>query len=849
MHKALKRRHERCNRSALSRLPLATAIYLAVSSMAFAQEVVQDPAAPEATNESADQRAATLDTVTVTAQKRTENLQKVPISIQVLGEQKLQELNITDFDDYAKFAPSVSYQSLGPGFAQVYMRGVASGGDGNHSTSLPSVGMYLDEQPITTIQGALDLHLYDINRVEVLAGPQGTLYGASSQAGTIRIITNKPDPSGFSAGYALEANTISDGGNGYVAEGFVNVPLAENAAIRLVGWREKEAGFIDNVEGDRQFPSWGGSVSNRDCTSTELLVCTERAEDDYNDIETTGARLALKVDFNENWSVTPSVMGQKQTTNGLFAFDPALGDLKVKHFYPERSEDSWMQAALTVEGKIGNFDVTYAFANLNRDDEVDSDYSDYSFWYDTIAGYGASIYNDAGELINPSQYIQGKDKYEKTSHELRITSPEDWRLRFVGGVFWQEQEHDIQQDYRIDGFRDSDAVPGWPDSVWLTKQFRVDRDQAVFGEVSYDITDQLTVNAGMRFFKVDNSLKGFHGFTGYIVDDPDDATDAFCADPATPYKNAPCVNIDKRIRENDHIGKLNLTYELSDTKLIYATWSEGYRPGGNNRRGSLPPYVSDYLTNYEFGWKTTWFDNRLAFNGSVFRQEWEDFQFSILGANGLTEVKNANQAQIDGVEMELNWAATYNLRLSGGAAFYDAKLTENFCGWTDEAGNSVTDCPPGTLNPNGTFDDPSDDTAVEGPEAPDGTRLPVTPKFKGNLTARYTFDIGSLETYVQGAYVHVGERTSDLRLLERGILGDLAAYDVFDFAVGVRKDNWALDFFLSNAFDERAEISRFAQCAETVCGAAGVVPEYPNGQIYTVTNQPRTFGIRFSQNF
>ena len=165
------------------------------------------------------------ENVIVTAQKRAENLQDVPVSIQAIGTAALEQLHVIDFDDYVQHLPSVSYQTFGPGFAQVYMRGVASGGDGNHSGSLPSVGMYLDEQPITTIQGALDVHLYDIARVEALAGPQGTLYGASSQAGTMRIITNKPDASAFSAGYDLEGNTVTDGGTGYLAQGFVNMPL------------------------------------------------------------------------------------------------------------------------------------------------------------------------------------------------------------------------------------------------------------------------------------------------------------------------------------------------------------------------------------------------------------------------------------------------------------------------------------------------------------------------------------------------------------------------------------------------------------------------------------------------
>ncbi|KAF1716334.1 TonB-dependent receptor [Pseudoxanthomonas yeongjuensis] len=834
--------------STFARLPLAAAIYLAVGSAAFAQEAAPAPA-PQKNTE-----AATLDTITVTAQKRTENLQKVPISIQVLGNEKLEELNVTDFEDYVKYLPSVSYQTFGPGFAQIYMRGVSSGGDGNHSGPLPSVGVYLDEQPVTTIQGPLDIHIYDVARVEVLAGPQGTLYGASSQAGTMRIITNKPDPSGFEAGYSLEANSVSHGGIGHIAEGFVNIPVTDTAAIRLVGWNQHDAGYIDNREGDRQFPirdteadpdavpSWGGVVSNRDCTSTDLLVCTGRAKDNYNDVDTTGARLALKVNLNDNWTISPTVMGQTATANGSFAFDENVGDLAVSHAYRERSEDKWVQAALTVEGKIGNFDVTYAFAHLKRDDEVDSDYSDYSFWYDTLYAYGGSIYNDNGDLINPSQYIKGKDGYKKTSHELRIASPQENRLRFVGGLFWQDQRHDIQQDYIIDGLATDSSVPGWPGTLWLTKQIREDHDEAVFGELSFDFTDKLTATAGFRSFRVDNTLKGFHGFRSYIEDDPDSDTDAFCANPDTPFMNSPCVNIDKGVREHDTIGKFNLTYHFDDSKMVYATWSEGYRPGGNNRRGSLPPYMSDYLTNYELGWKTTWFDNSLSFNGSVFRQEWKDFQFAILGANGLTEIKNANQARINGMEMELNWAATYNLNISGGAAFYDAKLTENFCGLTDAEGTPITDCPVGVINP---------DTGEEfaGPEAPSGTRLPVTPKFKGNLTARYNFNLGGFDAYVQGAVVHVGQRTSDLRLAEREILGSLPAYTTADFSAGIAKGSWAVDLFLSNAFDERAVISRFAQCAESVCGAAGVVPEYPNGQIYTVTNQPRMFGVRFSQKF
>jgi iron complex outermembrane receptor protein len=820
MHKSIKARPKTSGAAKLARLPLAAAIYFAISSTAFAQDA--EPAADK------QNETTSLETVTVTAQKREENLQEVPINIQVLGTQQLEDLNVSDFDDYVKYLPSVSYQSAGPGFAQIYMRGVASGGDGNHSGSLPSVGVYLDEQPITTIQGPLDVHVYDVERVEALSGPQGTLYGASSQAGTLRIITNKPDPSAFSAGYGVEVNTISHGGTGYVTEGFLNQPISESAAIRLVGWHKYDAGYIDNVFGTRTFPSW-----DDDSGGNGTIDNAEQAEDNYNDVETTGARFALKLDLNEDWTISPTLMGQRQTSHGSFAFDPEVGDLALTHFYREHAEDRWAQAALTVEGKIGNFDLTYAFAHLKRDVDVDSDYSDYSFWYDTLYAYGQYLCSELdadgcvpGTLVNPSQYIQGVDGYKKDSHELRLASPQDERFRFVVGVFLQDQKHSIEQRYLIDGdLADELSVTGWPDTLWLTQQNREDKDSAVFGEMSFDITEQLTATLGARFFKVDNTLKGFFGFSEGVSGSTGEAA---CFDE-TDFDGAPCINLDKRVKEDDHIGRFNLTYQINDDVMVYGTWSEGYRPGGINRRGSLPPYLSDFLTNYEVGLKSAWLDNTVIFNASLFRQDWEDFQFSILGANGLTEIKNANQAQIDGLEMDLNWAATYNLSISGGFSFFDAELSANYCGFTDDNGIPVTEC--------------------DAPQAPSGTQLPVTPKFKGNLTARYTADVGDYQVYGQGIVAHTGERESDLRIATRDILGDLDAYTTVDFSAGVRRDNWTVEFYVNNLFDERAEINRFTQCSESICGASGVVDDYPNGQIYTVTNQPRTFGVKFSQEF
>ncbi|MGV8922322.1 MAG: TonB-dependent receptor [Thermomonas sp.] len=843
-------------RHGLRRLPLAVAVAMASSSMAFAPMAFAQSTQPQSTEakptdapSAQEKTARTLDTITVTAQKREENLQKVPISIQVIGNQQLEQQNVASFADYAKLLPSLSFGNAGggvfsgPGFVQVYMRGVASGGDGNHSGSQPSVGMYLDEQPITSNQGALDIHMYDIERVEALAGPQGTLYGASSQAGTVRIITRKPDPSAFSAGYSVEGNSISGGGVGHVLEGFVNIPLNNNhAAVRLVGWQKHDAGYVDNLHGTRTYPTSGIVDDN-----------TNLAEKNYNTADTAGMRASARFDINDRWTITPQLIVQKQKAYGSAGIDPLVGsaaagydastgEMAVKHFYPESSDDNWHQAALTVEGKIGNFDLTYVFSQLKREVDSESDYSDYGFWYDTLAGYGAYFYDDNGTLVNPAQYIQANDGYRRTSHELRVSSPQDNRLRMVAGLFWQEQTHNIEQRYRIDGLADTLSVSGWADTIWLTQQDRRDRDQAIFGQVTFDVSDKLELNAGGRWFRSDNGLKGFFGFangysSGSSLDPVDRYGEAGCfaqygaQSNWVSYDGAPCKVVDKRVKEKDAIYRLNATWKIDDQKMVYATWSQGYRPGGINRRGTLPPYVSDFLTNYEFGWKTSWADNTLIFNGALFREEWKDFQFSYLGQNGLTEIRNANQAQIDGLELDLSWAATYNLQITGGFAWYDAALTDNYCGWLRPDGKSETVCPAGTVDPNGNV--------VAGPQAATGSRLPVTPKFKGSLNARYNFDFAGGEAYWQASMSHAGSRRVDLRQAETALLGYLNAYTMTDLSAGWRKNNWSIDLFLKNAFDERAQMSRFAQCAALTCG----------NEPYTVIAQPRTFGIRFSQEF
>lgn len=224
-------------------------------------------------------------------------------------------------------------------------------------------------------------------------------------------------------------------------------------------------------------------------------------KDDYNNTDTWGGRAALKIDLDDNWTVTPSVNYQDTRSHGSYGFDPRVGDLQVQHFFPEFRRDKFIQAGLTIEGKLGNWDVTYAGAFLDRKTFSSSDYTDYSEAYDSlyssvggIAGY-LYLWDAAGNTIDPRQKVIGSDHFKKFSQELRVASPSSERLRVVAGAFYQYQSNDIHQDYQVANLAPNLSVNGHPGTLWLTEQHRIDKDYAMFGELSYDVSDSFTLTA------------------------------------------------------------------------------------------------------------------------------------------------------------------------------------------------------------------------------------------------------------------------------------------------------------------------------------------------------------------
>jgi iron complex outermembrane receptor protein len=815
-------------------LPLASAI-IACLNTAHAQ---QAPAAQPGS-------AGTLEDIVVTAQKRSESLQDVSLSITALGTQQLEELHVQTLDDYVQYLPSVAIRSTGPGQEKVYMRGVSSGGDGVHDGPAPSVGVYLDEQPVTTIQGVLPIHVYDIARVEALAGPQGTLYGASSEAGTLRIITNKPEFDALKGAYDVQANDVAHGRPGYSAEGFVNIPLNPAMAIRLVGWYEKDGGYINNVPGSLTYPAtYPNGAAGSPFTISNLpaprnpapfTTYTGTAKNDYNDVETTGGRAALRIALGENWTITPTVQGQELTSHGLFAEEqtksvpgypgiyPTLGNLEVQHFYPEYQNDDFTQATLTIEGNISNFDLTYAGCFLHRNSTQGSDYADYALAYQIAYTRGPTYFADnAGNPVNPTQQITDTDSYKMYSHEFRVTTPKESPVKATFGAFTQLQDDLYRQEYEIPGLATAESVGDWPGTWYLTDQRELRRDYAGFGEVTWDVTSHVSLLGGLRYYKYINASEGFSGF---------ETSEAKCKEPdlRDPY-GGPCENRFQVATGSGTTPKFTATYKFDEQRLVYATISKGYRPGGPNTIGAQ--YQADTLQNYEVGWKSSWLGNSLRVNGALFQENWKDFQFSYPGQYGIIETKNAGGARIRGIETSIDWAASSELTVGGGFTLLNPILTIPYCGYASQSGGVQT---------SSCFNYAGGTPVAEPFGAPVGQQLPNTPKFKGDLTARYSLPWATeWQPHVQGSLVYQSAVWDDLRTADREALGQQPAYALVNASLGAEKGGFALELFVNNVFDRLAENYRYAECNSTVCGAQAV---------YANVYKPRLIGVKFAQKF
>lgn len=834
-----------------------------------------------------------LGEIVVTATRTATSIQKVPISMQALSGDVLAQRQVKGLSDFAAMLPSVSFAGIGPGRNEVYFRGIVPAGG-----AYASVGFYLDDIPITGTN-VPDIHVYDMERIEALSGPQGTLFGAGSLAGTIRFITNKPKLDKFEAGYNLEGNKFGKGGFGGQGETFVNVPLGETVAVRAMGYYRHDGGYIDNTPNNGKFNDGSSStltLGDENPKTSYTLNNAAIAKNNYNSIDEVGGRLQLLWEPADDWKIMPAVTAQKQISRGYFGFDPRVGDLQVHDYDVTRQDDKWYQASLSINGHIGDWDIVSATGYYQRQTKLLNDYTYYTVTYDGFGpgyenylqffdkagctGSGATL--KCNTFINPQQYFHGLRNEKKFTQEVRLSTPKDWPFDVTLGGFYQRQNNQINNNYAIHGLDQiagytesgggdsnpaglgipiaqggtmilgSPAVKG--DAFYMTEQDQKYTDKAVFAEGHYNITPALKLTGGIRYFWTDYQVLGFAGVAGSArntVTSLNVLTGTMGCTVPLPAERLQCLNSNfaaadqiGRYKESGETHKVALDWQFADSKMIYANYSTGFRPGGFNRPlrirnigvATVPPFQSEKLSNFEVGIKTTW-NNIFRFNAAIYYEKWSNIQYSVVvsGAQGAGMTGNAGNAEVKGVEYDADLRLG-KVTISTSGAYNDGKLKGDFCNFAfDAATLSISQLKTCTL---GQF------VAGSSPPTPqvaaaDGTRLPRQPKFKGTTSVRYDTEMGKYNAYLQGAALYQTEATQDLNVSDNALLGNTPGFVSFDFSAGIKKDNWTLDFFLNNAFDRRGQLTRNTFCSITFC----------SGSSRTFAIKPQFFGVRLGQRF
>lgn len=530
----------------------AGAIAIATASPAIAQE------APEAESS----RTGGVTTIIVTAQKRSEDLQDVPVSVSAIGEEALEDLNIDTFDDYLDQLPTVTAGGSGPGQSTIYIRGLASTTPNLTTAGVsglaPNVAMYLDEQPLAQPGRNLDVYAADMQRIEVLSGPQGTLFGASSQAGVVRLITNKPSLSGFDASASAGVSFTKGGESSYKAEAMVNVPVSDTIALRGVVYLDDQGGYVDNIQGTRNVSESGrfrpaGTVRDNGVpvsaqregfyagldTSNVTFLDTNNSglvEKNFNDTQYSGFRATALWEVTPDWTITVSHARQSVESDGVFFADPeldGLDDLEIQRFEDDRLEDDFSNTSWTVEGRLAMLDVVYTGAYTDRETQQRVDYTDYLFVGQYLPYYicdGSVSYPSdpapTGTCQPPNLYVSSNSETTVLTQELRFSTPAENRWRVTAGGFYSDLELKERNDFNypgnvaaapFGGFAPNFPQPGYNsdpgpfpiDAIFRNDIRRTDEQFGIFGEASFDVVpDLLSVTLGARYYDIEVDFEG-----------------------------------------------------------------------------------------------------------------------------------------------------------------------------------------------------------------------------------------------------------------------------------------------------------------------------------------------------
>ena len=743
---------------------------------------------------SAENPAAALNTsvgeVIITATKRNTTVQNTPLAITAITGDQLVAAGVVNITDVAKLSPGLTVVDVGPGSRRVVIRGIEGPGE-------PTVGTYYDETPVTGSSGTTgdagsrtpELGLFDVQRIEVLRGPQGTLYGSGSMSGTFRVITNKPVFGKWEGELDATGDTVRDGGQGGEINGVVNIPLLDNLAARVVAFDRYTPGYITDVR---------------------------TGHDDLGNYGSYGGRVLIRYQPLENLTIDGSAYYQRSSGTQPYWF-PRIGTYKSNTYLDQPIGDNVDLYSLTAHYDAGPVTVTAVSSYMNRYQYTSNDLDGY--YRGLISGPGGtgtaatnaakcqSLFN-GGVACNPTQLTAFNNhvlsllpttayqpqSVHDWSNELRMSSSGDTRLKWTVGFY-----ADQRRTYTV-----SDQRTGDPGTTLIIEPLEITSERTIlahldqyagFGEASFDVTKKFTLTFGIR---------------GFNYEEENNGTTPIGLDLLGTKTVGPAVISSS---ESGVVYKFNAAYRLAAHDMFYVEASEGFRPGGVNQILGLPsafaPYKSDSLWNYEFGNKSEWFGNKLYLDADVYDIEWSNMQVTGTTPNGaFSYIANAGAARIYGVEAEVAYQPFHGLQIETNGSLQNPRLTQN----------QVTS-----------------DVAAPGVK---GNRIPFVPQVQGDISISYTHPIveglnGTAradESYKGGSY-STFPNTDPNR-------DKLPAYAMTNFRIGVEAPdaNWGAYFFINNA------LNRTGIAWEATNATTGNVPE-------AASVAPLTFGINARKKF
>ena len=814
----------------------------------------------------AGQSQATVEEIVVTARKKAEGLQDVPVAVSAITEQSLEDKGVNVFEDYLLQLPGVTAGGSGPGNNTIYIRGLASTTPALTTAGVaglaPNVSFYLDEQPLAQPGRNLDVYAADIARVEVLSGPQGTLFGASSQSGVVRMITNKPVIGESASSLEVEARLMSGGDEGNKFEYMNNIPLGNSSALRFVAYRDHRGGYIDQVAGTRSVKesarfrtadtvranglvvgsSRAGFQAGADLSAATFLDANAIVKDNANPVTYEGFRASVATQINDDWDALVSVASQDIDSEGVFFVDPDLGDMQIQRYTDDSNSDSFDNMSLTLEGTVGDLEVIYAGAYTDRATNQNIDYTDYLFVGQYVPFYicdGVTNYTavaSAGTCQAPDMFVAHTGSTEVTTHEFRVNGDINDTTSFTAGVFLSDLEMIEHNEFTYPGSAKLDAkyAPNYPHTnpqpgqggnagagwysqpgpynapiIFVNDILRTDEQKGVFGEVNIALQDDVELTLGARWYDIavdlEGSANGAYGNKGATSDSGGGG-----ANLSTQYGPNNTNGYPDKAETDGVIGKATLSWKPTEDIMYYVTWSEGFRPGLLNRPAgtsnaagtyTIPAVTdTDEVTNFEFGWKATLMDGALRFNGSAYMVDITGLQSTIFDAAivNLFFSDNAADAEISGVEGDFVYVTGNGLMLSGAFSVLDSELSKSLVPTSD---------------------------IVEGSE------LAFAPGYQANLAARKEWGMASGNTGHWQAQMTVSDDSfSDIMEPNRAVQDK---YSLFNVRAGVSNDEWTAEVYIDNLMDKRADVSNTFI--------------FDRQRVSMV--KPRTLGFRYKKSF